>query len=595
MISDRKLAAILFADIQGYTSLMQEDEQLGATLLHKFQESLQARVAEEEGEIVNFYGDGCLCIFGTPLQAVQCAISLQGDFAEEPRVPVRIGIHSGTIVREGEKVYGHSVNFASRIESLGAPGSILFSKKVRDDIRNHRKFQIESLGVFDLKNLDEPVSIYALANPGLIVPSRKGRTTRHGYLRSPSTRGVLVVGVMLVVIFGLFQILPLKNGLLGSGSSDNDNLTQIAIEVFEDHTMQDGFDIVGKMAADWITHGIVENQIAPVISYKTIDSYSGISKAGLGARQILRLFSDSIKLIKGTYYVADSNLIFQCSVVEHGSDRPLHAFENITCHVDHPLEGIKRLKDDILGYWVTREKGHIAPEAPSFSAYECYLKAKDVWAKDYVAADSLLVKSISIDPDFMHAKILMAHLYYNTGKYQMLDSLLNRLEEDVDVRNPVQANIIIYLRALLEGNNKLILETYKKEYATAPKDLFKNTAMMVIATNYVRQPNFAMEVFKALNDDDFDYANCSYCMVRLEAMAVALLLLGKDEQVIDLLEPVVGQTDRRTPRYYLVKAYMRAGHYSELDEMLRETASNPIGINPNYLYFLTAHEAQLLN
>lgn len=93
----RKLAAILFADIQGYTALMQRDEAKAMTLLTRFQNELSTNVRDHNGQIVNFYGDGALCIFQSPLESMRCAISSQSACQNEPIVPVRIGIHSGRI------------------------------------------------------------------------------------------------------------------------------------------------------------------------------------------------------------------------------------------------------------------------------------------------------------------------------------------------------------------------------------------------------------------------------------------------------------------------------------------------------------------
>ena len=173
MKTQRQLAAILFADIAGYTSLMQKDETNAAVLLRRFQHEIEKSVATNGGRVVNFYGDGVLCIFSNTLEAMRCAMVLQSNFQLEPKVPVRIGIHSGSIVFEKENVYGNSVNLTSRIESMGVPGAVLFSKKVRDDLKNQPELTMSSLGSFEFKNVDEPIELFALSNSGFIVPERE--------------------------------------------------------------------------------------------------------------------------------------------------------------------------------------------------------------------------------------------------------------------------------------------------------------------------------------------------------------------------------------------------------------------------------------
>lgn len=583
------MAAILFADVEGYSHLMQLDEERAARQLGKFQELIREQVFEHQGEIVNFYGDGVLCIFSNPVQAVRCAISLQQEYRKEPEVPVRMGIHNGTVVVGDDKVYGHGVNLAARIEALGTSGSILLSEQVRDEIRNFPEFQIRKLDRVKVKNIDKPVVLYTLDHKDLAKPSPEKIAQASTGLKP---RWRWIGPTLLLLILAIIYFFVQKSAEISSDPTSLYHLdeSEIAIRVFENNTMQDDYEMIGKMAADWITHGIVENQIAPVISFQTLDTYEDVTLAGIGPKGILNRLSGEVKVIEGNYYVVDSTLIFQCSVMEHGTDRPLHAFPKIECPIDRPLEGIMQLQDDVLGYWVTREKGHLRSDAPAFSAYEYYLKAQDVWAGDYAAADSFLTKSIEIDPDFMHARILQAHLYYNTGDYKRLDELVGQLEREIDPLNLIQSNMVIYLRALLSGDNRQIFETYQREYATAPKDLFKNTAMMIIATNFVRRPEVAIDLFPEIDPALLDYSNCSYCVVRMEIMASALLDLGRDQEVIELLEPIVDKTKRRGPKIYLIKAYFRTEQLDRVEDLLSAR-----GDEDHYLFFLAAHEAQLLN
>ena len=593
MAQTRQLASILFTDIQGYTALMQRDETKASKILNRFHDLINRLVPMHEGEIANYYGDGSLCIFHTPDQAVQCALILQQKFSEKPSVPARIGIHNGTIIREDNKVFGHSINVASRIESIGVAGSILLSKKVRDEIKNKPEFQITTLGSFNLKDVDEPLDLYALGNEGVVVP-RTDQLPSNVDRRKKRMLSMLVL--LLVVVLAAIMLKPYLFHTGGSTTFSQFNYkdqAQIAIDIFENNTSNSEYDIIGKMAADWISHGIVENQIAPVISHETIKEYSGITRASILPDDILNALSGEIKLIDGAYYVRDSNLIFQCSVVEPGTNRPLYAFKKVTCSIERPLDGIEQLKEQILGYWVTRHEEHIAHQPPTFSAYELYLRAKDYWARDYDLADSLLRKSIALDPAFHHSKVLLAHLYYNVQDFETLDSITTSIEADLNRKNPIQVNAVQYLRALLEGNNRRVFETYQKEYASAPQDLFKNTAMMVIATNFVRKPELAIQLYEEINNDLFDYSTCDYCVVRAEIMAAALISLGKYDEVIKLLEPLLKLTKRRRPREYLSIAYIRTQNKEKLDDMLRDAESTNLDGDINYLYFLTAYHAQL--
>jgi len=169
--TNRLLAAIMFTDMVGYTALMQEDETKAKTNRDRHRKILEKSISHHNGEILQYYGDGTLCIFKSSIEAVDCAIQIQMKLQKEPKIPLRIGIHTGDIVYDAEGVYGDSVNVASRIENLAVSGSVLFSAKVFDDIKNHKEISAESIGSFDLKNVKKLVEVYAINNEGLVVPS----------------------------------------------------------------------------------------------------------------------------------------------------------------------------------------------------------------------------------------------------------------------------------------------------------------------------------------------------------------------------------------------------------------------------------------
>jgi len=156
----RQLAAILFADMTGYTALMQEDEQLARLKRKRLKEVLEPAIASFNGKVLQYYGDGSLSIFGSAIDSVHCAISIQQQLQEEPKVALRIGIHTGDVIIEDEAIYGDGVNLASRIESLSVPGGIFISEKVFDEIKNQSTIDTREMGFFELKNVKQPVRVF---------------------------------------------------------------------------------------------------------------------------------------------------------------------------------------------------------------------------------------------------------------------------------------------------------------------------------------------------------------------------------------------------------------------------------------------------
>ena len=170
MTPSRQLAAIMFTDMVGYTALMQQNETLAKQQRDKNKEIFENCLKKFDGQLLQYYGDGTLSIYKSAANAVQSAIELQTQCRME-KVDLRIGIHSGDVMFDDTGVYGDSVNVASRLESLAVPGSVFISEKLFDEIRNQR-IEANPLGYFELKNVQKPILVYTVANPGLIDPSR---------------------------------------------------------------------------------------------------------------------------------------------------------------------------------------------------------------------------------------------------------------------------------------------------------------------------------------------------------------------------------------------------------------------------------------
>lgn len=169
MLGSRKLAIIVFADIAGYSAMMQADEKKALSVLDRFKTVLEEEMPLHEGQIIQYYGDGCLLSFDSAFISLSASISLQRQFIEQD-IPVRMGMHLGDVLYKNNNAFGDGVNIASRIESLGIPGAILLSKTVRDQVKNKSEFTVTSVGSFHFKNISEPIEVFALSNPGFTVP-----------------------------------------------------------------------------------------------------------------------------------------------------------------------------------------------------------------------------------------------------------------------------------------------------------------------------------------------------------------------------------------------------------------------------------------
>lgn len=154
----------MFADIVGYTQMMQADEVYAKAQRDRKRSVITQYLSKYHGHVMQYYGDGALIMFGSALQAVKCARDMQTELNKDPKVPIRIGIHTGDVVYDDEGIYGDAVNVASRIQSLGMPGSVMISENVYNEIKNHNGIRVESAGVHTLKNIAEPLKIFTLSH-----------------------------------------------------------------------------------------------------------------------------------------------------------------------------------------------------------------------------------------------------------------------------------------------------------------------------------------------------------------------------------------------------------------------------------------------
>ncbi|MES1198164.1 MAG: adenylate/guanylate cyclase domain-containing protein [Chitinophagaceae bacterium] len=155
-----QLAAILFADIVGYTAMMQEDENASVKKINRFRETVELISSELNGKIIQYYGDGSLLLFNSSTDAVEFGKLLQEDLGDPDGIPVRIGIHMGDVLLQGENVFGDVVNIASRIQAMAPPGGIYITEVVYRNIVNKKEIETAFVKEEKLKNVKVPVHIY---------------------------------------------------------------------------------------------------------------------------------------------------------------------------------------------------------------------------------------------------------------------------------------------------------------------------------------------------------------------------------------------------------------------------------------------------
>jgi len=375
----RMLAAIMFTDMVGYTALMQNDEGLAKSLRDRHKEVLEMFTLEHRGQILQYYGDGTLTIFGSAIEAAICAAKIQEELQKEPKVPLRIGLHSGDIVYDDEGIYGDGVNIASRIENISLPGSVLISDKINDELKNQKDISSAYVGKFKLKNVKEAVKIYAVSSYGLVVP-------RHDQIEGKIT-----------VSDHSIAVLPFINMSL-----DKDN------EYFSDGMTEEILNALAKV------NGLMVTSRTSSFALKGKDS--DIREIGkmLGVKSVLE---GSVRK-HGNKVRVTAQLI--------NTDDGYHKWSDT---YDSDLVDIFSVQDEIAKAIVEQLKKTLSLETASGSlvkvptenieAYNLYLKALFYWNKWSKEDVELSIKycedSLKISPDFAAAYARLSACYIYCG------------------------------------------------------------------------------------------------------------------------------------------------------------------------------------
>ena len=410
----RKLAAIVFTDIVGFTKLAAHDQSKASSLLTQQRELLKPIVVSFNGKWVKEIGDGLLLIFDTVTDAVKCSIKIQEETKRVDNLDLRIGIHQGEILLEENDVIGDDVNVAARIEPFSAPGGIAISNKVHDAIIREKEFETKYLGKPKLKGVGQKVEVYCITSHGL------PKTNISKVSAKMEPEGIQwnvfsVTGAVLTVIGALFWI---NVSFLGIGIADTPDVPSIAILPFENKGLPEddfySYGISSDLISDVTGAGLI--RVAGLKDIEKLD-YSNMSYDDLSKKLFVRYVA------QGTLWKMDSIFQLSMEIFDTKLSKVIYTKRWQTNWTD-----LATIKDDLsdniletLEIEVLRDvEDQIVESNPE--AYEYYLRANHKYKKrqnldDIEIARGMLKKAIELDENLIKAKRLLGSTYQGTGDY----------------------------------------------------------------------------------------------------------------------------------------------------------------------------------
>jgi adenylate cyclase len=578
---ERRLAAILSADVVGYSAMMAADEESTVRALNRTRDEIARLVGTHRGRVVDFRGDDFLAEFPSALDAVRCGVAIQGS--PERELPFRVGIHLGDVMVEGERIYGDGVNISARLESLAEPGGICISGPVHEQVRHKLELPFLDLGEQQVKNLPDPVRVWRVLLDGEApqVPSR-----------SLLRRRLLVVAAFVALAgLGGFVIWPMVPGLVLDAFAldqplvnpplpDRPSMVVLPFTNLSDDPQQEYF-------ADGMTEDLTTDlsQVAGlfVISRNSAFTFKGkrlkVEQVGreLGVRYVLE---GSVRRL-GERIRVNAQLIDSTTGFHVWAERYDERFEDLFDVQSRISERILAAVDVSIAQ-AERDRVRRRP-TDDLNAYEAWLSGVGHTIgggrEAYARARPFYERALELDPDFAEAHASLAQLLIGSRLflYSTDDAYLDLGEEHA-------ARAVAIAPNMAEGHGALAMVHYARGDGDAA--LRESAIAVELAPNDVTALAWRGIVL-------LDYGNPLEGLqafseaVRLSptglpslwsGLAYAYMRAGRPDEAVDLWERARrADPNLILPRLGLISHYQPNGNQAESEALVREV----LAINPD--------------
>ena len=417
MPQTRQLAAIMFTDIVGYTALMGNDEKIAFQILNQNRTLQKPIIETHNGRWIKELGDGVLASFNSVSDAVRAAMQIQEQCRLACSFQLRIGIHQGEIVFEGDDVFGDAVNVASRIQSAAPAGSIAVSETVNASLANKSDINTRFLKSEKLKNIKAPAKIFEIV--GSHPAGHVGRRFTSSVMRNRLSKGVIFIfALLLLVLAGYFFLLSPLARQRSAGSSVHDEQS-IAVLPF--------VDMSADKDQEYFSDGLSEellNLLAKVPDLKVISRTSSFSFKGKD--QDVRAIGNALGvgyILEGSVRKSGSTVRITAQLIE--ARKGTHLWSDT---YDRQMQDVFAIQDEIAGMIVNTLKlklvnvrSLVRRYTENSEAHEDYLKGRYHWNKrtpeDLQKAISYFQEAISREPDYAPAYSGLADTYITLYDY----------------------------------------------------------------------------------------------------------------------------------------------------------------------------------
>ena len=426
----RKLAAILHADVVGFSRLMGEDEAGTHQALGKLRRAVDPLIAAHGGRIVGTAGDSLLADFSSVVDALSCAVEMQrtahavnDPIPPERRLQLRIGVNLGDVIVDGDNIFGDGVNIAARLEALAKPGTVCISQTVYEHVRNKLDLDYRPLGSHRVKNIAEPVRAYAVGVPAAAPRPRRGRR--------PLVAGAAATALVAAGLIAWTFYAGAGRELFGFGAAPKPvevgtlavparlaGRPSVAVLPFK--------NLSGDASQDFFNDGVTEDVISALGRFSNLlvaakSASFQFKGRSLAPAEIGRLV-DARYLLEGSIRRAGDRIRVNVELTEAATG--LHVWSET---YDAEVRDIFAVQEDIAGRVVggaavkltrfERERV-LAKPTNSLAAYEYVLHGREFLSHptrdQNDEAQKMFLRAIDLDPSYAAAYAALGEAYYET-------------------------------------------------------------------------------------------------------------------------------------------------------------------------------------
>jgi adenylate cyclase len=423
----RKLAAILSADVEGYSRLMDNDEEATVRMITAYRNAITDLTQQFRGRVVDSPGDNILAEFSSVVDAVNCAVEIQRELAERNaelsynrQMHFRIGVNLGDVIEEEGRIYGDGVNIAARVEAMADAGGICITGRAYDQVANKLGLEYEHLGEHQVKNISTPIRVYrVLSYPGAaahrVIQAKK--VVRHKWrIIAVALSVILILAIAAVAIWeNYFHLPPVGMAAANDKVFNLPKGPKVAVLPFD--------NMSGDPEQGYLSDGLTENIITGlsgcpklfVIARHSSFSYKGKS---VNVQQVAKELGVRY-VIEGSVQKTENRLRITVQLIDAAAghhmwaeryDRDLRDLfeiqDEITIRIIKALS-VELTEGDQARIWLNRP-ANLKVFIKLFKAYELY---RQLNKEDNIRARQLIEESIQLDPQLPESYLLLATTY----------------------------------------------------------------------------------------------------------------------------------------------------------------------------------------